>query len=130
MAVTFPKSDEINDKRKGGQMGNGFHDFDEHESIESDEDDDSGSPGPLGLLVGEHPRVAIALDNGCVRICDISDTDEFILVKSLPPVKGEVFLKLFVLQQVSHLLFESPIKRMFCVVVYRTSFKCDLEYRC
>ncbi|RZB58332.1 WD repeat-containing protein PCN isoform B [Glycine soja] len=90
MAVTFPKSDEINDKRKGGQMGNGFHDFDEHESIESDEDDDSGSPGPLGLLVGEHPRVAIALDNGCVRICDISDTDEFILVKSLPPVKGRV----------------------------------------
>ena len=58
MAVTFPKSDEINDKRKGGQMGNGFHDFDEHESIESDEDSDS--PGSPELSVGEYPRVAIA----------------------------------------------------------------------
>lgn len=128
MAGTFPKGDEIDDKRKGERMGNGFHGFDEHESSESD--DDSDSPGSPELSVGEYPRVAIALDNGCVKIYDISDTDEFIHVKSMPRVKGEVFLKLFVLQQVSHLLFESPIKRMFCVVVYRTSFKCDLEYRC
>ncbi|KAK7383236.1 hypothetical protein VNO78_28910 [Psophocarpus tetragonolobus] len=88
MAVTFPKGDQIIDKRKDGRMGNGFHDFDEHESSESDEDSDS--PGPLDRSVSEHPRVAVALDNGCVRIYDISDTDEFIHVKSLPAVKGRV----------------------------------------
>ena len=95
MAGTCPKGDEIDDKRKGERMGNGFHDFDEHESSESD--DDSDSPGSPELSVGEYPRVAIALDNGCVKIYDISDTDEFIHVKSMPRVKGEVFLKLFVL---------------------------------
>ncbi|KAL2583658.1 hypothetical protein AAZV13_14G084500 [Glycine max] len=88
MAGTFPKGDEIDDKRKGERMGNGFHGFDEHESSESD--DDSDSPGSPELSVGEYPRVAIALDNGCVKIYDISDTDEFIHVKSMPRVKGRV----------------------------------------
>nr|KYP57092.1 Cirhin [Cajanus cajan] len=88
MAVTFPKGDKINDERKGDQMGNGFHDFVEHESSESDEDSDS--PGPHEGSVGENPRVAIGLDNGHVGIYDISDTDEFIYVKSLPRVKGRV----------------------------------------
>ncbi|XP_020226711.1 WD repeat-containing protein PCN isoform X2 [Cajanus cajan] len=88
MAVTFPKGDKINDEKKGDQMGNGFHDFDEHESSESDEDFDS--PGPHEGSVGENPRVAIGLDNGHVGIYDISDTDEFIYEKSLPWVNGRV----------------------------------------
>ncbi|TKY57908.1 Cirhin protein [Spatholobus suberectus] len=88
MAVTFPKSDKINDKRKDERMGNGFHDFDEHESSESDEDSDA--PGPLKRSDSEHPLVAIGLDDGSVRIYDISDTDKFIYVKSLPRVKGRV----------------------------------------
>lgn len=88
MALTFPKGDRINDERKGDKMGNGFHDFDEHESSESDEDSDSA--GPLESSVCQHPRVAIGLDNGRVMIYDISDTDKFIHVKSLPSVKGRV----------------------------------------
>lgn len=86
MAVTFPKSDKINDERKDDRMGNGFHEPEEHENSESDEDSDL--PGPHERSVTEHPRVAIGFDNGCVRIYDVSDTDEFIHVKSLPPVKG------------------------------------------
>ncbi|KAJ1396928.1 WD40/YVTN repeat-like-containing domain superfamily [Sesbania bispinosa] len=38
----------------------------------------------------EYPRVAIGFDDGCLRIYDISDADEFIYVKSLPRVKGRV----------------------------------------
>ncbi|XP_027329918.1 WD repeat-containing protein PCN-like isoform X1 [Abrus precatorius] len=91
MAVTLPMNDKINAETKGG-MGNGhvnkFHDFDERESSESDEDSDL--PGPLEHSISEHPRVAIGFDDGCVRIYSISDTDEFIYVKSLPRVKGRV----------------------------------------
>ncbi|KAL2318430.1 hypothetical protein Fmac_032306 [Flemingia macrophylla] len=88
MAVAFPKGDKIDDERKGDQMGNGFHDFDEHESSESEEDSDS--PGPLERSFIENPRVAIGLDNGHVGLYDISDTDKFIYVKSLPRIKGRV----------------------------------------
>ncbi|XP_061366874.1 WD repeat-containing protein PCN-like isoform X2 [Gastrolobium bilobum] len=93
MAVTPPKSFVINDVMNGDHLGNGyaskFNKSDEHgETSESAEDSDS--PDPLKQSVNEYPRVAIGLDDGCVRIYAISDTDEFIYVKSLPRVKGRV----------------------------------------
>ena len=100
MAMKFPVDDKVNDESKDGRMGmvtengNGFHDFGEHES--SDSDDDSHSPGPLERSYRELPRVAIGFNDGRLRIYEISDTDEFILVKSFPPVTGEIFLELFV----------------------------------
>jgi len=92
--MRFPIDDKVNDESKDGQVGkengNGFHDFDERES--SDSDDDSHSPGPLERSHRELPRVAIGFNDGRLRIYEISDTDEFILVKSLPPVTGEILL--------------------------------------
>lgn len=98
MAMKLPIDDKVKDESKDGRMGtengNGFHDFDEHES--SDSDDDSHSPGPLERSYRELPRVAIGFNDGRLRIYEISDSDEFILVKSFPPVTGEIFLELFV----------------------------------
>ncbi|XP_014505120.1 U3 small nucleolar RNA-associated protein 4 homolog [Vigna radiata var. radiata] len=92
MAMKLPIDDKVKDESKDGRMGtengNGFHDFDEHES--SDSDDDSHSPGPLERSYRELPRVAIGFNDGRLRIYEISDSDEFILVKSFPPVTGRV----------------------------------------
>ncbi|ESW32921.1 hypothetical protein PHAVU_001G028900 [Phaseolus vulgaris] len=92
MAMKFPIDDKVNDENKaervGKENGNGFHDFVERES--SDSDDDSHSPGPLEHSYKELPRVAIGFNDGRLRIYEITDTDEFILVKSLPPVSGRV----------------------------------------
>lgn len=93
MAVTPPKSDEINAEANSDHVGNGyvskFNGIEDHDNSESDEDSDS--PGPLNHSDIENPRVAIGYDDGSARIYAISDTDEFIYVKSLPRVKGERF---------------------------------------
>ncbi|KAJ1385618.1 WD40/YVTN repeat-like-containing domain superfamily [Sesbania bispinosa] len=92
MVVAPPKTDITNAETNGGHMGNGyvskFHGSDEHEDNESDENSDSADP--LKHSATEYPRVAIGFDDGCMRIYDISDADEFIYVKSLPRVKGRV----------------------------------------
>ncbi|KAE9588474.1 hypothetical protein Lal_00003033 [Lupinus albus] len=93
MAVTLPKRDVINSETKNNHVGNGFvskfHNSDEHgENSESDEDSDSTDTNKQSVT--EYPRVAIAYDDGCVRIYAISDTDDFMYVKSLPRVKGRV----------------------------------------
>ncbi|KAE9599979.1 putative transcription factor WD40-like family [Lupinus albus] len=95
MALTLPipKSDEQNSETKGLIVGNGFvgkvnHSYEHDENSESDEDSDS--PDTLKQTVIEYPRVAIGYDDGCVRIYAISNTDEFMYVKSLPRVKGRV----------------------------------------
>lgn len=95
MAVTLPKSDVINAAgTKGDHEANGyvskFNDLDESEDSEGDEDSDS--PGTLKESVMECPHVAIGYDDGCVRIYVVYDSDEFIYVKSLPRVNGEIFL--------------------------------------
>ncbi|MCI59078.1 cirhin-like, partial [Trifolium medium] len=81
MAVTLPKSSVIKAERKGGRLGNGHGDSDESENSESDED--SESPATVMQSVLGFPRVAIGYDDGHVGIYAISDTDEFMHVKSL-----------------------------------------------
>ncbi|XP_058725108.1 WD repeat-containing protein PCN-like [Vicia villosa] len=93
MAVALSKSDD--GETNGVHMENGFskrflNGFDDHEDSESDEDSDSDSPEVLKQSSLEGPRVAVAFDDGCVRIFTISDTNEFIYLKSLTRVTGRV----------------------------------------
>ncbi|GAU24742.1 hypothetical protein TSUD_355710 [Trifolium subterraneum] len=88
MAVTLPKSSVIKAETKGGRLRNGHGDSDESENSESDEDSDS--PATVMQSVLGFPRVAIGYDDGRVGIYAISDTDEFMHVKSLLRVKGRV----------------------------------------
>ncbi|CAI8606221.1 unnamed protein product [Vicia faba] len=93
MAVALSKSDD--GKTNGVHMENGFskrflNGFDEHEDNESDEDYESDSPEVLKQSSLEGPRVAVGFDDGCVRIYTISDSNEFIYLKSLTRVTGRV----------------------------------------
>ncbi|KAI4337065.1 hypothetical protein L6164_015523 [Bauhinia variegata] len=93
MAVEPFNSDLISTEQKPEHTGNGymsykFNNLDEHESSESDEDSDSYDR--VKQSVEYPPRVAIGCDDGCVRIYGISDSDEFVYLKSLPRVSGRV----------------------------------------
>lgn len=78
-----PKSEHIENGHLNGNLN-----MDDHET--SDSEDDSDSDELHELAVSELPHVAIACDDGCVRIYSISDSDEFIYTRSLPRVSGEI----------------------------------------
>ncbi|KDP36549.1 hypothetical protein JCGZ_08316 [Jatropha curcas] len=73
-------------------LGNGFsdkkNDTDDQQSSESGDDSDSDELHEQFAI--EDPRVAIACDDGCVRIYTIPDSDELIYNKTLPRVNGRV----------------------------------------
>ncbi|KAJ4842742.1 hypothetical protein Tsubulata_027202 [Turnera subulata] len=71
-----------------GHFSNGHDDGDDSESSESEDDSDSDELHEQSVV--EDPRVAIACDDGCVRIYTIPDSDELIYSKSLPRVSGRV----------------------------------------
>lgn len=84
MAVAMSKSDD--GETNGVHKENGFskrflNGFDEHENSESDSGEDSDSPEVLKQSILKGPRVAVAFDDGCVRIYTISDANEFIYLK-------------------------------------------------
>ncbi|XP_012073934.2 WD repeat-containing protein PCN [Jatropha curcas] len=73
-------------------LGNGFsdkkNDTDDQQSSESGDDSDSDELHEQFAI--EDPHVAIACDDGCVRIYTIPDSDELIYNKTLPRVSGRV----------------------------------------
>lgn len=74
------------------QYGNGHvdHEMNGHkdsDSSESDDDDDSVELHEES--VNDATRVAIACDDGCVRVYSVSGEDELTYVRSLPRVSGE-----------------------------------------
>ncbi|KAI5354312.1 hypothetical protein L3X38_007207 [Prunus dulcis] len=78
---------------KSHPAGNGFikaNSTDPDDPETSDSEDDSDSDETNEQSVVEYPRVALACDDGCVRIYSITDTDEFVYTKSLPRVGGRV----------------------------------------
>eukprot|EP00257_Ricinus_communis_P019091 XP_015577976.1 WD repeat-containing protein PCN [Ricinus communis] len=91
MAVA-PSSNLLSDANNESQhLGNGFLNAKENDSdSESESQDDSDSDELHVHSVVEDPRVALACDDGCVRIYTISDSDEFIYNKTLPRVSGRV----------------------------------------
>ena len=70
------------------QLGNGYLDDHENDSGSGSEDD-SDSDELHQHPVVEDPRLALACDDGCVRMYSILE-DELVYIKSLPRVSGEI----------------------------------------
>lgn len=92
MAVAPSSSTLVHTEPKSQHLGNGYlndrhNDSSDCESSESEDDLDSGERREQ--LVVEDPRVAIACDDGCVRIYTIPDSDELVYNRTLPRVSGE-----------------------------------------
>lgn len=76
-------------------MGNGhlnynFNDESDSESSESESEDDPDSFELNDGSVHEDTPVAIACDDGCVRIYSIPKSDELVYTKTFPRVSGEI----------------------------------------
>lgn len=77
------------------QMGNGYlsnylnNGRHGGETSESEDESDSDSAELREQSVIENQRVALACDDGCVRIYTLVD-DDFVYTKSLPRVRGEL----------------------------------------
>lgn len=74
--------------RGNGYLSNGNNNGDNSESSESEDDSDPDEVHEKPFV--EDPRVAVACDDGCVRIYTVPDSDELIYSKSLPRVSGRI----------------------------------------
>lgn len=95
MAVAPTKKLPALEGSRSRHSGNGYlNDKYEHNDSDDDESSESGdvsdSEQVREKLVIEDRRVAIACDDGAVRIYTISDSDKLIYHKSLPRVSGEI----------------------------------------
>ncbi|XP_041018123.1 WD repeat-containing protein PCN-like [Juglans microcarpa x Juglans regia] len=80
---TNPKSEHIGNGYLSDKLS-----MDDHEMSESEDESDSVELHEQSVT--KFPRVAMACDDGCMRIYSISDSDELIYTKSLPRVSGRV----------------------------------------
>lgn len=90
MAAT-PYSNTCGDKKQHSDYNEDEHangDSDDDDSSDSEDDDDSVELCEEPVI--ENTRVAVACDDGCVRIYSISDSEQLIYNKSLPRVSGEI----------------------------------------
>lgn len=67
------------------------------ESSES-ENDESENDESNEVSVSDNRYLAVASDNGCVRLYEIPDSDQLVYWKSLPWVSGETFVLSFSLK--------------------------------
>ncbi|KAK4559875.1 hypothetical protein RGQ29_008883 [Quercus rubra] len=90
MAVAPYIEGVVDTKPKLEHLVNGFLNDKGDEDETSDSEDDSDLDELQEQPVIELPRLAIACDDGSVRIYSISDLDELVYTKSLPRVSGRV----------------------------------------
>ncbi|XP_061969337.1 WD repeat-containing protein PCN-like isoform X2 [Populus nigra] len=94
MAVAPSTNSEIHTEHKSQHLGNGYlnnrYKGGEASEDTSESEDDSGSDEQHEQIVVEDPRLAIACDDGCVRIYTIPASDELIYNRTLPRVSGRV----------------------------------------
>ncbi|KAF2291090.1 hypothetical protein GH714_019827 [Hevea brasiliensis] len=93
MAVEPSSNPPIQKDLDSKNLGNGYlndkqNDIDDCQSSESEDDSDSDELHEQSVV--ENPRIAIACDDGCVRIYTIPDSNELIYNKTLPRVSGRV----------------------------------------
>ncbi|KAF3446537.1 hypothetical protein FNV43_RR11717 [Rhamnella rubrinervis] len=81
---TEPKSHLVGN----GHLNNNSNDESDNETSESE--DDSDSVKLREESVSKDPSVAIACDDGCVRIYSIPESDELVYTKTFPRVSGRV----------------------------------------
>lgn len=79
----------VNDTENGYLNDNGG-DPETSDSDTSDSEDDSDSDDDHAPSVVVNPRVALAGGDGFLQIYSINDADEFVYIKSLPRVNGEI----------------------------------------
>jgi len=92
MALEPAKIHKLDAEHDSQSNGNGVvidrhNDENGSASSESDEDDDSAELYEQSLVENSH--IAVACDDGCVRLYTISDADGLTYHKSLPRVSGE-----------------------------------------
>ncbi|KDP35722.1 hypothetical protein JCGZ_10494 [Jatropha curcas] len=75
-------------KLRNGFLNDKQNEIDDSQSSESEDDSDSDELHEQPVVAD--PHVAIACDDGCVRIYTISDVDELIYNKTLPRVSGRI----------------------------------------
>ncbi|KAH9604460.1 hypothetical protein KSS87_000998 [Heliosperma pusillum] len=82
--------DEVGNELKGNENGVVIdrNSGDESGSESSDESDSDDSVDLYAQSSLRNPLIALACDDGCVRLYTISDADEFIYHKALPRVSG------------------------------------------
>lgn len=93
MAVEPSNNRLIHAEAQSQHVGNGYlndeSSSDDYETSGSDSDSDLDGLHEESVII-EDKRVAVACDDGSVRIYRISDSDELTYYKSLPRVSGEI----------------------------------------
>ncbi|KAM7516977.1 hypothetical protein LguiA_006560 [Lonicera macranthoides] len=92
MAVAPSNRSQLHKKQANGFVENGYTNakFDGGDDESSESEDDVDSVELCEELFIENTCVAIACDDGCVRIYSISDSEQLTYNKSLPRVSGRV----------------------------------------
>lgn len=95
----------------------------------SESEDDSNSSEFRVQSSDVNPSLAIACDDGCVRIYNICDAEEFVYKRSLPRVSGEnLFPDSFLLCHFFFISLLSGYLYLLCLAATpRKGFKCDVE---
>lgn len=122
MAATSYKKNSYSNEKKHSQHIKAINDSSDDDCSESENDDDSVVTTDGSVI--EDANIAMACDDGCVRIYTVSD--ELIYRKSLPRVSGKITCspELFI-----SVIIAFSCKKFLCIyLVCRTHFECDLEY--
>ena len=94
MAVAPYSNSTIHTELKPPHLGNGYlngrHKGGEESEYSSESEDDSDLDEQREQIVVEDPCLAIACDDGCVRIYTVPESDGLIYNKTLPRVSGEI----------------------------------------
>ncbi|KAJ6878606.1 transducin family protein-like 1 [Populus alba x Populus x berolinensis] len=94
MAVAPSSNSAIHTEHKPPQLGNGYlngrHKGGEESEYSSESEDDSDLDEQREQIVVEDPCLAIACDDGCVRIYTVPESDGLTYNKTLPRVSGRV----------------------------------------
>ncbi|KAG5230785.1 transducin-related family protein [Salix suchowensis] len=94
MAVAPYSNSTIHTELKPPHLGNGYlngrHKGGEESEYSSESEDDSDLDEQREQIVVEDPCLAIACDDGCVRIYTVPESDGLIYNKTLPRVSGRV----------------------------------------
>lgn len=120
-----PEPKEGLDQYDNGHFDNEMNGCKDSESSESEDDDDSVELHEESA--NENTRLAIACDDGCVRIYSISGEDKLTYIRSLPRVSGETANLSFLLAFGAYKRIDNNVT---LVIICRAYIKCDLESRC
>lgn len=118
---------------KSQLMGNGHlnnNSNDESDNGTSGSEDDSDSVKLHEESVSKDPSVAIACDDGCVRIYSIPVSDELVYTKTFPRVSGEISTPCY--SASCRIFFVYIFLKDFIFIIwcclYRATSKCGVEF--